>query len=371
MKKILFVSHESSLTGAPIYLANLVKELSYRKMDYELLVLFSFDNGGQKLIQELKQKNIKCILFRKKTFKKSIMIKIRYRLIFYINFARLILKYKPDLVYSNTILNFSEVFISYLFKVPTILHIHEGFNFAKYFKNRLRLSCFLSEKIIVGSKYANNSLFKLTGSTGNVVYNGINLKNINYKKRHKFNYRDIFVLGMLGTINQNKGQILALNALKILVDNNVKVMLKIAGNVSDKNYFKDLVGYIKVNKLHNHVEFNGEIKTSLQFIESLDALLVPSFDEVFPTVILEAFSVKTPVIASRVGGIPEIIINNKSGLLFKPGDSKHLSLCINTILINKKKSFDISLEAFRMLTNKFNCDLLTYKTKRYIDSVAN
>jgi hypothetical protein len=51
MKKVLFISHEASMTGAPIYLKNLVIGLNKKEIDYEMLVLFASNNGGLKLTE--------------------------------------------------------------------------------------------------------------------------------------------------------------------------------------------------------------------------------------------------------------------------------------------------------------------------------
>ena len=278
MKKVLFISHEASITGAPIYLKSLMLGLKKKEIDYEMLVLFAFNNGGLKLTDELKQKKINFIISNKKTLIKSIYLKLKYRFVYYLFFVRLILKYKPDLVYSNTALNFSEVFISKLFNTSVLIHIHEGFNVCKDFKWRLKISCFLADKIIVGSKYANKSLHRLTGYKGSVVYNGIH---VNPSLPRKFGHKPFFMLGVLGTITPNKGQIIAIKALKQLIDSDLKVKLYIAGKIVDKAYNKVLKSYIKVNNLQDFIEFKYEISDSTAFLKSLDALLVPSFDEVF------------------------------------------------------------------------------------------
>jgi glycosyltransferase involved in cell wall biosynthesis len=363
MKKILFISHDTSLTGAPIYLTSLVKNLYKSKLDYELLILFSSKNGGKNLIQDLKQKNIKFTVLNKITLKKSFFLKIRCRLIFYINFIKLILKYQPDLVYSNTILNFSEVFLSKIFHIPCILHVHEGLGFCKNFKWRLKVSCFLTNTIIVGSRYANNSLFKLTGYKGAVVYNGIKINKDCYSSNLTFPIR----LGVLGIITANKGQLVALQALRELIAKGVKVKLKLVGRVADNNYYQIILNYIKEYNLQEHVEINAEVSSPLKFIGSLDILLVPSFEEVFPTVILEAFSIGVPVIASRIGGIPEIIINNKNSLMFKHGNFIELARAIQK-LFNNKSAFKIfSRNAINTIDNKFSDISMIYKIKSHIN----
>lgn len=365
MKKVLFISHEASMTGAPIYLKNLVIGLNKKEIDYEMLVLFASNNGGLKLTEELKQKKINFIISHKRTLKKSIYLKLKHRFIYYLFFVRLIFKFKPDLVYSNTALNFSEVFISKFLNTSVLIHIHEGFNFCKELKWRLKISCFLADKIIVGSKYANKALKQLTGYNGSVVYNGTH---VNPTLNRKLSHKHFFTLGVLGTITPNKGQIIAIQALKQLIDSDLKVKLYIAGKIFDKEYNQVLKSYIKVNNLQDFIEFKYEIADSTAFLKSLDVLLVPSFDEVFPTVILEAFAIGSPVIASRVGGIPEIVADNKNSYLFEAGNFISLAKIIQNILNNKSQLKTISKNAVETIKNQFGMNKMIYKINSNIEA---
>jgi glycosyltransferase involved in cell wall biosynthesis len=65
------------------------------------------------------------------------------------------------------------------------------------------------------------------------------------------------------------------------------------------------------------------------------AFILPSYSESFPMTILEAMACKLPVVATQVGGIPEMIDNDHNGLLFQPGDSEGLSKCLLKVLGNK------------------------------------
>src|SRR5206468_6418616 len=75
----------------------------------------------------------------------------------------------------------------------------------------------------------------------------------------------------------------------------------------------------------------GEVAT-LAEIANADALVLPSFMEGLPIVLMEAMALGTAVIASRVAGIPELVQDGTSGLLFSPGDWTGLVGCMNRIL---------------------------------------
>jgi glycosyltransferase involved in cell wall biosynthesis len=77
---------------------------------------------------------------------------------------------------------------------------------------------------------------------------------------------------------------------------------------------------VKQKGLQQQVHFYGFRNDAMQFIKNADALLLPSIIEGLPGVILEAFYCKTPVVAYNVGGISEVVINNKTGYLVPKGN---------------------------------------------------
>lgn len=100
------------------------------------------------------------------------------------------------------------------------------------------------------------------------------------------------------------------------------VQLSVAGAEVDSSYSLKLKSFVVENKLEERVVFLGMIDSVDSFFLSIDVLLVCSYDEVFPTVILEAMRERKLVVATRVGGIPEIIEHGSTGFLFEAGKRK-------------------------------------------------
>jgi glycosyltransferase involved in cell wall biosynthesis len=132
-----------------------------------------------------------------------------------------------------------------------------------------------------------------------------------------------------GRLSKEKGVDVLIKAMQF-VDKNIK--LKIVGNGPEKENLKKLAEKLKIN---NQIEFFGyknqdELK---EIIKNSLAVVVPSrWYENCPLSILEAFSFSKPVIASNLGGIPELIKNREIGFLFKPGNAKDLAEKINSLL---------------------------------------
>ena len=90
-------------------------------------------------------------------------------------------------------------------------------------------------------------------------------------------------------------------------------------------------------------------------------LVVPSRMESIPQVIKEAFFLKIPVIATNVGGIPELVEDQKTGILVPPEDPDSLSQQISYLLKNPLKQEEISKNAFEFIINNYTWDSLLPK----------
>lgn len=117
------------------------------------------------------------------------------------------------------------------------------------------------------------------------------------------------------------------DAVKLLKRNFPSITLRIAGNISTVSYGKYLRDYVKKKGLDKDVKYLGwlnSIDLARELCEA-QAFVLPSLMENSPNSLAEAQVVGTPVIAANVGGIPSMIDNRSTGLLFKGGDSKNLS----------------------------------------------
>jgi glycosyltransferase involved in cell wall biosynthesis len=152
-----------------------------------------------------------------------------------------------------------------------------------------------------------------------------------------------------GRLEHTKGVHVLLEALKILNERGTSVNLKLAGNGNDE-YIARLKKYCTENNL-TEVEFIGNLgkeELLLCYEESLFSVIPSLWYDNLPNTALESLSMGTPVIASAHGCFPELIVDNKNGLLFEPGNPHSLADSIKVLLNDQSL-----LEAMRPYSVEF------------------
>ena len=100
---------------------------------------------------------------------------------------------------------------------------------------------------------------------------------------------------------------------------------------------------------------------TMKVLKSSEILVVPSRTESIPQVIKEAFYLKVPVIATNVGGNPELVTHEKTGILVPPEDPEKLTIAINNLLNNEETRRNLANNAFEFINNNFSWDVLLEK----------
>jgi len=170
-----------------------------------------------------------------------------------------------------------------------------------------------------------------------IVHNFLEIKNSRPKNEKIIRYinnkiKNKTALCCIANFSKAKGH-------KFLIDSFASLILK------DKNYIlflggkgigqNEIISLVEKYGIKDNVEFLGYLDNPSNVIGKSDILIVPSKSESFGRVILEAWQVETPVIATNVGGIPEIIQNDKNGILIDHGNVNELVKAIITLSENK------------------------------------
>jgi len=131
-----------------------------------------------------------------------------------------------------------------------------------------------------------------------------------------------FVIGALGRLSPEKGYNHLIDALAILLERGRDVHLVIFGEGEER---KALEGQVARLGLEERVRMPGFLPNAGCFLPYFDILAMPSLTEGLPITLLEAMRAGVPIAASRVGGIPYLLEEGKSGLLVPPADSAALA----------------------------------------------
>lgn len=146
-----------------------------------------------------------------------------------------------------------------------------------------------------------------------LIHNTTEHEGVTIETDKKFSHR----LGFLGRLVTQKGLDILIDAMAILKKRDTKWTLKIGGTGP---LLDDLRRQVNELGLQNSVEFLGNVSNKDQFFSEIDVFVLPSRFEGFPLVLIEAGMYKMPVVATRVSGNPEIILDQKTGILVESED---------------------------------------------------
>lgn len=349
---VLFVSHDASRTGAPLCLDEFLGAIARQDIPFSPHL---FVTGDGPLLSEWRECDFHVVQSRKRV-RGSIGRRIVSLLGSTAAYVRVLRAVKPRLIYSNTIRNGLEVVVARMLGIRTLVHVHEGETIMRHYARGLRIASLFTTYFVCVSQYSARSLQTVVGRKASVVPNGIRVKGaIPFAQRRAAD--SVLTLGMVGGIQPNKGQHVAIDAVATLMsERKLPVRLRLYGEVEDAAYRQRIGEQIVRLKLEPLVEFCGSVANRDEIYSGIDILVLASFDEAFPRVLLEAFTYSRPVVASRVGGVPEIVSDNENGLLVPPGNAAKLAEAILRLASDRDLVRRLTDTAIRDVRERFQLE---------------
>ena len=250
--------------------------------------------------------------------------------------------------------------IALLFRTKILLHIHTSHfslfitecrglekRFIFFLLKRIDLFVVLTEEMKINIQ----DLFPDKQVT--VLRNPVNVEQM--KRPGKDNRLSDRLL-YLGLYSKEKGVYELVDAIEILLKKGVRIQADFFGA---KNIEK-LRGYVADKELTEKLRVNGWINgvDKLKALYECTALILPSYSEGIPNVILEAMATKTPIIASLVGGLKEILRDGENAIITEVNNPQDLSEKILMCLENKELREKISANAYREVCMKYDVKLI-------------
>lgn len=182
-------------------------------------------------------------------------------------------------------------------------------------ENFLSNHLFFTNHIITVCQDAKNSLRNrgIRKVPISVIYNGIDTKAYGAVKSKDISQNSKLTLGYFSRLSVQKDLPLLLRLMKEFQSKNFDIKLVIAGAGELKEW---MLNYISDNDLHN-VRYLGFKSSVKELFSDIDVCILPTHTECLPMILLESLSARTPVVATNVGGIREIVEDNKTGYLVK------------------------------------------------------
>ena len=142
---------------------------------------------------------------------------------------------------------------------------------------------------------------------------------------------DGFVIIAIGRYSLEKGFDILLKALIPLWEKIPNLKLLLIGEGGCRGQYENI---IRENNLENRVLLAGYRPEAWRYLTLADLYVISSWTEGLPITLLEAMRSKVPVVATRVGGIPEVLHGEKGGFLLPPGNPQELARMIETCFSN-------------------------------------
>lgn len=298
------------------------------------------------------------------TYKDSnVIIKIMFfffayiRILFYIffkkpNIVHIHMSYKGSFTRAKMIHDLCD-----FFRIKVVVHLH-GSEFKSWYdscdiKKQQKIKKFIkrSYKFIVLGNEWKERVINIEPSVKIVVVNNtvsIPKENTSYSiEKIKFLF--------LGVLIKRKGVHDLLSAISDIPKEYLKnTEFIIAGSGEEEKSLKE---YVEINRLKNYIKFVGwtENEKKVELLKECQCLVLPSYNEGLPMAILEALSYGVPIISTKVGDIPEAVINNYNGFLFDSGDIdalRKILLCF--INMNEEQWIQMSQNSKRIVLEKFS-----------------
>lgn len=205
------------------------------------------------------------------------------------------------------------------------------------------------------------------------IHNGIDLEMVcattpRADKRREWHIDDkAVVIGTVGRLVPVKGHVVLLEAFRILSQSYQNVILLLVG---DGPLRVQLESEANRMGLDRSVIFSGHQEQSYDFINMMDFFVLPSLYEGIPMVLLEALALRRPVIATRVGGIPEVVSHGDSGVLVNPTNAGDLAKAMRSLIEDSSKSVVFGVAGRLRVESEFSARLMADRTAWLYQSLS-
>ena len=381
--KVLILITKSNWGGAQRYVYDLATNLPRDLYDVEVMA-----GGNGPLIEKLKDNGISANgdLPINRDINLFGDIKVFFKLI------SLIREKRPDILHVNSSkMGGLGALAGRILKVPKIVFTAHGWAFNE---NRTLISKLIiqilhwitivfSHITISVSEALQNQMINwpFINDKVKVIHNGIKPE-IGFSKIHargelakintKFgelmkskSIKDSIIIGSVGELHHIKGYNYAIRGIHEL---NKKIIYIIIGSGEEKEKLENLIEELN---MESSVILFGFVPQAVQYFKAFDLFLLPSLSEGFPYIALEAGLSSLPIVASAVGGIPEIIDDMKSGILIQSRKSKEIKHALDFYITHKKIQKEHGTAIHNKVLNDFSIKNMIEQTVNVYNTKIN
>jgi L-malate glycosyltransferase len=337
--KVIHLFAPGPIGGAEKVVASGVSELARQGMELELWLIREARNPAWcETFQSLLDPVVKCRVFEcAGAFDLALLRELRAAL-----------KTHTGVLHTHA---FKAAFYAYGAKSARALHVHTHHGQTAHtlkvrIYERLELAVMKrAQQVHAVSTAMKQQLLALDVANVELVENPLVVQQLAPRQERAVGSHFLYV----GRLSPEKGVDVLLHALQMVQQTN-KCQLSIVGDGSERGRLEKLAQDLGLKQ----IEFVGFQPSVNAYLASTDALIMPSRREGLPLTLIEALCAGLPVVASRVGGIPEFVTHGQNGLLCAPDDVPALALQLTEFLKAKDTLSRHALKMARPLSQRFS-----------------
>jgi len=162
---------------------------------------------------------------------------------------------------------------------------------------------------------------------------------------------DVPRVAVVGRLSPEKGHVITLQAWRHVLTRYMNAQLMFIGEGKEEVTLRTIAIGMQMS---DRVEFYGFVPDPRRLMAACDLIIVPSLKEGLGLTAIEAMALERPVIASEVGGLSEVVIDNETGLLVPPGKPMALTAAIISLLRDHRQAQRLAKAGRRRVENRFN-----------------
>lgn len=286
--------------------------------------------------------------------------------------------HRAALVHANSIRAGIVVGLARLSPSATVVHVRDCLPAGPLATAAMRLLAATAGTIVANSRYTARSVYALAPDARvQVIYNPVDLERFDpvridrARARARLSKelpgvrRDDLLLGVVAQITPWKGQDTAVQALRALAGDGIGAHLLLIGSPKfqaratrhdNVSYLERLRADVARAGLGGHVHWLGEREDVPELMRALDVLLLPSHEEPFGRALIEAMALEVPVLATDVGGPPEIFTDGREGYLLSPRDPSAWARAVRLISEHPERAAAMGAAGRRRVERAFSAE---------------
>ncbi|MBS1741498.1 MAG: glycosyltransferase family 4 protein [Bacteroidetes bacterium] len=230
---------------------------------------------------------------------------------------------------------------------------------SSYFNGMIEKVMF-PKNIIHLSNYSKRTYENKKTDNDSIIPNAVVSNYFDIPLKKKTDNRLLYV----GVIDRNKNILFLLRGLHEMVEKGKPYHVDVLGGFKDMMFKEEVEWFIEEHKLANYITFHGWVPQSkvIETVTNIDILVVSSNQESLPMVIAECMAAGRVVIASKVGGIPEMVDHGNTGFLVNNKDLNSLVVILDELHNNNERVLSVAANAKSNATEKYHCVSVAGKT---------